>query len=459
MRTSFLWTGALAAALGLALAGCGEIEPINAPASSSGNANFSTYAAMGTSITAGTESGGLVVHHQTHSYAALFARQAGATAFTEPTVSADGLPPLLQIVSLNPIIISNAGRTPGTPTNFTQPTPYHNMGVPGAILFDAADSSLYYGGLPGRSSASFDLIVRHRGTILMQVAQLSPGFVSLEYGANEVLGPAVNGSGNVSVNPATFQAILHGTIGGIQALIPNAKMAILTVPNVTTIPYFNTFPPLTVMLATGQPVGLVGPGGTSLAPGDFVLLNAGADLAGGKGFPVGAYNYVNPQQPGTGVPLDDNEVLSASEATNITTTVTGYNNAIHAEAGLAGAALVDLHGLLQTAASVGLDYQGTNYNADFVTGGLFSLDGVHPNDLAHGFLANMMIDAVNATFGTNIPPVNLSEAATGTASRLKLDRSGERRLYPVIQGGPAYYRAMFPPVNVGALPVQRVAKK
>ena len=27
----------------------------------------------------------------------------------------------------------------------------------------------------------------------------------------------------------------HGTIGGIQALIPNAKMAILTVPNVTTM--------------------------------------------------------------------------------------------------------------------------------------------------------------------------------------------------------------------------------
>jgi hypothetical protein len=452
MRTPFLWTGAPAAALALALASCSAIEPINAPAPGAGNANFSTYAAMGTSVTAGTESGGLVVHHQTHSYAALFARQAGASAFTEPTVSADGLPPLLQIVSLSPLIISNQGRTPGTPTNALQPTTYHNMGVPGALLLDCADSTYYYGGLPGRGSGAFDLIVRHRpGTILTQVAQLNPTFVSLEYGANEVLGPATNGSSSIPFPPATFQALLHGTIGGIQALMPNAKMALFTVPDVTSIPFFTTFPPLTVNLQTGQPLPLIGPGGTPLGPGDFVLLTAGADLAGGKGFPANGYNYVNPAQPGTGVPLDDSEVLSANEANVITSTIDGYNSAIRTEAGLAGAAVVDQHALLQTAATVGVSYQGTLYNADFVTGGLFSLDGVHPTDLAHGFLANTMIDAVNATYGSHIPPVNLSEAATATASRLKLDSGGESRRYPVIQGGPALYRAMFPMIPAAAV--------
>jgi len=451
MRTPLLWTGAPAAALALALASCSAIEPINAPAPGSGNANFSTYAAMGTSITAGTESGGLVVHHQIHSYAALFARQAGASAFTEPTVSADGLPPLLRIVSLSPLIISNSGRTPGTPTNFAQPTTYHNMGVPGALLIDAADSTYYYGGLPGRNSAAFDLIVRHRlGTILTQVAQLNPTFVSLEYGGNEVLGPATNGSSSIPFPPATFQAILHGTIGGIQALMPNAKMAIFTVPNVTTIPYFTTFPAFTVNLQTGQPLPLIGPGGTPLGVGDLVLLNAGADLASGKGFPANGYNYVNPAQPGTGAPLDDSEVLSANEATIITSTVDGYNTAIRTEAGLAGAAVVDLHALLQTASTVGLEYQGATYTSDYVTGGLFSLDGVHPNDLAHGFLANTMIDAVNATFGSTIPPVNLSEAATANASRLLRDW-GEKRRYPVIAGGPAYYRAMFPPLPAAGI--------
>src|SRR5262249_19862117 len=157
------------------LAGCGEIQPINAPAAGSGSANFSTYAAMGTSITAGWQSGGLVVHHQMHSYAALFAQQAGAGAFTAPWVSADGIPPLLRIVSLSPLIVSNVGRTLGAPTNAGQLTAYNNMGIAGALLFDATDSTYYYGGLP-RSDVPFQLTVRHRGTILSEVATLAPTF-------------------------------------------------------------------------------------------------------------------------------------------------------------------------------------------------------------------------------------------------------------------------------------------
>jgi len=441
MRHSILWISALAAAL---IAGCGEIAPLAAPAARSGDANFSVYAAMGTSITAGWQSGGLVDYHQRHSYAAVFARQAGSATFTEPTVSPDGLPPLLRILSLSPLIISNIGRTNGTPTNALQPTPYHDMGVPGALLVDAADSTYYYGGLP-RSSLMFDLIVRHRGTILGQVASLAPTFVSLEYGSNEVLGAAANGSGTAALDAATFAALLHGTLDAVQALIPGAKLALVTVPNMPDIPYFTTFSPYTVRLSTGAPVPLIGPGGAPLAPNDFVLLNAGQDLASGKGIPVGAYNYVNPGAAGTGQPLDDAEVLSAAEAASITATVDGYNNAIHSEASARGAALVDLHGLLQTAATVGLRFQGTVYTPRYITGGLFSLDGVHPNDLAHGFVANMMIDAVNSTFGSTIPHADLSQAASITASRLRPDRSEAPR-YPVVAGGEDYYRAMFPPV-------------
>src|SRR5205814_2914970 len=143
-------------------------------------------------------------------------------------------------------------------------------------------------------------------------------------------GPATSGSGAVGVSPAVFQVLLHGTLGGLQVLPSNPQLAVFTVPDVPTIPYFTTFPPFTVSLATGQPVALIGPGGIPLAAGDFVLLDAGADLASGKGFAVGSYNYVNPAAPGTGQPLDDAEVLSAPEAASITAAVDGYNNAIRA---------------------------------------------------------------------------------------------------------------------------------
>ena len=75
---------------------CSTIKPINAPAATGGNADFTTYVALGTSISAGGQSGGLVETHQAQAFPALFAHQAGASAFTCDRVSPDGIPPLLQ---------------------------------------------------------------------------------------------------------------------------------------------------------------------------------------------------------------------------------------------------------------------------------------------------------------------------------------------------------------------------
>jgi hypothetical protein len=412
------------------LTSCGVLGPIAPPAPQGGSANFGVYVSLGTSITAGWESGGLVEHHQRQSYACLFARQAGAASFTIPTASADGVPPLLRLASLNPLIISNAGRTAGAFTN-DQPTAYHNMAVPYSLLPDLADSTNYYNQFAERNE-QFNGIVRHRGTILQQVASLNPTFMSIEYGSNEVLGAASAGSGTPLIPAALFAPLLTATLDGLQALLPQAKLALLTVPDVTSIPFVTTFPPFTVSLTTGQPVPLIGPGGTPLGPGDHVLLTAGALIAVGDGIPVGGFNYLNPSAPGNGNPLPDAVVLSASETGNLQTTVDAYNTAIRAEAAARGAALVDLNGLLAQANASGLPFQGHDYTTDFITGGLFSLDGVHPTDLAHGFIANAMIDAVNAAFGASISPVDLSASATATSSRLR--PVAGRRLYPVIEG-------------------------
>jgi len=77
-----------------------------------------------------------------------------------------------------------------------------------------------------------------------------------------------------------------------------------------------------------------------------------------------------------------------------------------------GAALVDLNGLLRTAATRGLPYQGTLYDDAFITGGLFGSMACIPPISDMDSMANTMIDAVNAKFGSSIPRVNLSEVAT-----------------------------------------------
>jgi len=108
-----------------------------------------------------------------------------------------------------------------------------------------------------------------------------------------------------------------------------------------------------------------------------VLLTAGDSLAIGTGFPVGCPSYLT-GAPGNGRPLLGSQILDATEKQTIQGYIDAYNVIIDSVATRRGAALVDLNGLLRTAATRGLPYQGTLYDDAFITGGLFGLDGVHP---------------------------------------------------------------------------------
>jgi len=448
MRTlRYLWIAA-AASVGL---GCSAAPPTEPDPAEPGNANYSVYVALGTSISAGWQSGGVVDRHQTRAFPALFARMVGANRFDQPLVSGDGLPPLSRIVQFGPpLIISNAGRTPGTPTNAALATAYHHLAVPFAILPDIADTSNYYNTTQGRA-LMFNLIQRHRGSLLAQVStQINPAptFVTFEFGSNELLGPATRGLGTPQIPAATWAVILHATLDGLQAALPGARFALFTVPDVTTIPLVTTLPPL-VLGANGRPVTpptpLLGPGNTPLVYGqDLILLTAGPLLAAGYGYPTGTTSYVSGTPvPGNGIGLADSLVLSAAEITSLKTAVNAYNAAITSEANARGAALVDLAGLLRTASTTGLSIQGTTYTSAFLTGGLFSLDGVHPNDLAHAVLCNALVDAVNNKFGSNVQHTSLSDAQTYRADRAAPSRF-EGVAVPAENDAAAAMPAMFP---------------
>src|SRR5438045_3349235 len=99
----------LAIALIAAVAGCSgpcdKLDSINGPTSNANGVDLTTYVAVGTSLSSGYESGGLVDRHQVHSFPSIFARQIGKTVeiaggsgtFTQPTINFDGIPALLEI--------------------------------------------------------------------------------------------------------------------------------------------------------------------------------------------------------------------------------------------------------------------------------------------------------------------------------------------------------------------------
>jgi len=421
----------LLAAAAVVAASCSTIEKINAPALAPGRADFGVVAAMGTGITAGFQSGGLVDRHQTHSYVSLFAQQVGARALDLPLVGGDGIPPLLELKHLYPppIQIGAISTTPGTASNPGLPSAYHNLGVPGALLQDLTDTTQYV------TNPYYALIQRGRGSIARQISdptQISPQptFLLLEYGTSDLLRPALQGTTVGMLSVANFETFFRRGLDTLAALIPNAKLAVVNVPDVTGLPFFTTVSnklldangqPL--LDASGRPRFLLGPtlGANGqplpLTTSDLVLLSAQSAVAAGFGYPVGTNSYLSGSPaPGNGLGLTDAQVLSNSEALTIQDRARRFNSIIDTTSQTKfkprDFAIVDLDGLLRRAKSPGIEIRRVLYTSKFVTGGLFGLDGLYPNDLAHALLCNEVIKAVNTKFGSNIQPLDPLRFAT-----------------------------------------------
>ena len=54
----------------------------------------------------------------------------------------------------------------------------------------------------------------------------------------------------------------------------------------------------------------------------------------------------------------------------------------------------------------GIKWDGVNYSAKFITGGAFSLDGVHLTGRGYAIIGNEFIKAINAKYNSTLPQVN-----------------------------------------------------
>ena len=104
---------------------------------------------------------------------------------------------------------------------------------------------------------------------------------------------------------------------------------------------------------------------------------------------------------GVAVPLADKWVLTPQEQAEIKTAIDGYNNIIKAAATAAGLAHFDANAYMKQLASGGITDGKFTVTANLVTGGIFSLDGVHPNPRGYALLSNLMMKTLDATFGSN----------------------------------------------------------
>lgn len=405
-------------------------------ATSGAQVDFTRYVALGDSLTAGVASFGLEESVQKGSFPALLARQAGvAASFQQPTVSFPGLPTTLELKAL---AVTSQGVSPtitprpgiGQPTNATLSRPYNNLGMDGAKTSDiltirgaitnlAADLQKYAAGEVGKVVYSADLVLRNGQNTAVELALAQqPTFLTVWAGNNDVLGAALVGvavDGVTMTTVADFEQQYRTLLGTLRAGAPNAGIVVATIPDVTTIPYVFTVKPYLVNPANGQKIPLIGEAGL-LTENDYLLLGASSLLARGIGIPVAA--------GGTGQPLPEGKVdqgglqagviLRAAEVQAIRARTAELNAIIKRTAASERARVVDIHAAFADIQAHGRVVGGVKLGAAFLTGGIFSYDGVHPQSLGYALVANEFIRVINGDLGGNLAEVNLREFLPAT---------------------------------------------
>ncbi|MFC7666598.1 hypothetical protein ACFQT0_03570 [Hymenobacter humi] len=271
------------------------------------------------------------------------------------------------------------------------------------------------------------------------VADIKPTFFTEWLGNNDVLGYATSGGAVASrtITPAaTFTA---NTKLILDALVKDgAKGLVSNIPDVAGIPFFNTVGPsfraslaaaavpsaapfiyTTGVLAPGQPNTRVTTAKVSdirdaAGAGNLLLTLTASPYVSLYGRPGGKYwrdfyQQVKPSLPATytltqflgpallgGLAIDTTKnfgqdianpfpstlLLDGTEQTAVTNATNGFNTTLAAEANARNLALFDANAFFRSVAGNGIITNTVPNSAAYISGNLFSLDGVHPTPAA-----------------------------------------------------------------------------
>jgi lysophospholipase L1-like esterase len=117
---------------------------------------------------------------------------------------------------------------------------------------------------------------------------------------------------------------------------------------------------------------------------------------------------------GVSIPLQDVFVLTSTEKARVDTATQSFNAIIEGLAAANELGYVDSNAALAEVASTGHVFNGGVMTNAYVTGGGFSLDGVHLTPRGYAFCANMIIDVVNTTYNASVPKVDIGTYGTVT---------------------------------------------
>lgn len=392
------------------VAGCKSDETLTTTVTNT-NALLTRYVAMGNSITAGYQSGGINDSTQRQSYAYLFAQAAGVP-FYYPSLVMPGCPAPFSINATQTRVAGAAatGCNLRTPNN----VPFlSNVAVPGVRMIDAANNFV----LPVSASNQLTQFILGGRTQLKAMRDAQPTFVTIWLGNNDILGAftsSANPGDSTLITPqAAFQAAAKAVFDTVDLV--GAKAIVIGEQDVTNIPYASqgaTYWCLKTGLCPGVAAAPLPPTFTvdnSCAPQAAVPTSRGDSIL--VPWTVGV-TLISTAATGASTTLNctvTQQVVTPAEFRALRAAVAGFNTYLSAQATARGYGYLDPNTLL-TAARANptlvapfptLPSAATGGNVLFGT--WFSLDGVHPSRIAHRAFTDSLISTFNRKFGGTIP--------------------------------------------------------
>ncbi|MBL7930919.1 MAG: hypothetical protein JNL60_03400 [Bacteroidia bacterium] len=413
---------------------------LKAPDPEKGSIDATKYVAIGNSITSGYADGALYYEGQQVSFPNLLAEQLkeiGGGEFKQPLfpVGSVGAAPVGTVAvnaklilgyktdcngltGLSPIPAAASGDAASLFTSVSAQGPFNNMGVPGAKAIHVS--------IPGYGifNPFFGRMASNKSTasILSDAVAQNATFFSLFIGNNDVLGYATSGGvGDVITPQANFDASIDAVVNAMTA--NGAKGVIGNIPDVTSIPFCTTIPYNGLILDAATAAQLTGYYALSF-PSSGVTFNEGvnpfviqdADAPGGvrKMKSNELLLLTTPQDSlkcakwGSLKAIASQYVLTETEIANIQSATAGFNAKLRSVADAKDLAFVDVNAFMAQTKK-GMTYNGVTLSATFVSGGAFSLDGVHLTPRGNALLANEFIKAINSKYGSTIRQVDVTK--------------------------------------------------
>lgn len=321
------------------------------------------------------------------------------------------------VSSLSPVRLASAGDVNAWNDNlYNAAQPFGNYSIPEMSIQEVNEIG-YGDALNVNYNPFFKRMAQSaNSSVLGDAMSVNPTTFAMMLGIEDVLPYVKKGASSGSMTSTSdFELPYQNMLTTVTS--NGAKGVITTIPDVTDFPYFTTIPYNGLNLDAAKAASLnqiYNPLGYSFVVGanPFMIEDPSAGAFGVRPMQPGELlllsiplDSVKCNQMGSIYPFRNEFVLTLDEIAAIRTQINEYNAVIYSLAQDHSLAVADIRSKVD-ALTTGFVYNGITMSSKFVSGGAYSLDGIHFNPRGSAIMANEIIKALNKTYKANIKQVN-----------------------------------------------------